>query len=158
MSWVSIVVILTVLQTGHFGVWFPVGARDLSFSRTSTLTLGFTHPCIQYVLGTISPAVRWTGHGVDDSPPPRAEVKNEWSYTSLSAYIPSWCSQGQLCPYRILITIFLHSKKKERNTVHVGVATDMYTLHSLFGNQVTHDTYSHHKIHHHNVQVTCKSV
>jgi hypothetical protein len=32
--------------------------------------------------GGLPPGVKWSGHEVDHSPPPSAEVKRAWSYTS----------------------------------------------------------------------------
>jgi len=52
----------------------------------------------------------WEGQPVykaDHSPPCRAEVRNEWSYTSVS----SWCAQGQLyfLPWWVLNKLFDYS-------------------------------------------------
>jgi hypothetical protein len=52
-------------------------------------------PPIQWIL-LIFPGVKRPGHNFDHSPPPRSEVKNEWSYSlPLLPLMPSRCVQGQ---------------------------------------------------------------
>jgi hypothetical protein len=63
--------ILTRVRAGRSGVWFPLGTRSLSFSKSRRSSLGPTQtPVDQGSLGRET-----------DSPPPSAEVKNEWCYT-----------------------------------------------------------------------------
>jgi hypothetical protein len=45
------------------------------FSTASRLTLGPTHPPIQWVLGALSLGEKGQGHEADHSPPSSAEVK-----------------------------------------------------------------------------------
>jgi hypothetical protein len=49
----------------------------LLFFTASRPVLGPTQPPIQWVLGVLSPGVRWLGHGADHSPLPSAEFKND---------------------------------------------------------------------------------
>jgi hypothetical protein len=52
-----------------------------------------TQPPIQRVPGVLSLAVKRPGREADHSPPPSAEVKNVWSYTSTPQYVfMAWCS------------------------------------------------------------------
>ena len=44
----------------------------------------------------LTPMSSW--HGFDHKPKSRAKVKNEWSYTTIHAYTPSWHAQGQFLP------------------------------------------------------------
>jgi hypothetical protein len=37
------------------------------------------------------------GSEVEHSPPSKAEVKKQWSYTSKPCYMPLWHGQGQIC-------------------------------------------------------------
>jgi len=48
----------------------------------SRLALGPNQPPIQWVPGALSLGVKRLGCEADHSPPPSAEVKNVWSYTS----------------------------------------------------------------------------
>jgi hypothetical protein len=45
-------------------------------SITSRPVLGPTQPPIQWVLGTLSPGVKWPGREADHSPPSSVEVKS----------------------------------------------------------------------------------
>jgi hypothetical protein len=48
---------------------------------------------IQWVLGVLSTWVKQLGCEADHSPPPSAQVKNAWSYTSTPQYVLMvWCS------------------------------------------------------------------
>jgi hypothetical protein len=51
------------------------------FATVSRTALGPTQP-IPWVLGALSLGVRRLGREADHSPPPSAEVKNAWNYTS----------------------------------------------------------------------------
>jgi len=53
----------------------------------SRLALGPTQCSIQWILGAVSPRVKWPGHEADHSPPSCAMVKNTWSYTSTPPYV-----------------------------------------------------------------------
>jgi hypothetical protein len=59
-------------------------------TTVSRRALGPTQPPIQWVTGALSVGVKWPGHEADHSPPPSAEVKNAWSYTST----PPVCLHG----------------------------------------------------------------
>jgi hypothetical protein len=64
--------------------WFE-SRQDLGiflFTTASRPALGPTQPPIQWVPGALSLWVRRPGREADQSPPPSAEVKNGWSYTS----------------------------------------------------------------------------
>jgi len=52
------------------------------FASTSRPAQGATQPPIQWVMGDCYPGVKRPGREADHSPPPRAKVKNAWSYTS----------------------------------------------------------------------------
>jgi hypothetical protein len=52
-----------------------------------------TQPPIQWLMGTLSPGVRWPWCECDHSPPTSAEVKKTWIYTSTIAY--AFVAQGQ---------------------------------------------------------------
>jgi hypothetical protein len=52
------------------------------FTTASRTALGPTHPPIQWIPGAPSLGVKRQGIEADHSPPPSAEVKNAWSYTS----------------------------------------------------------------------------
>jgi len=52
------------------------------------------------------PEIKRTGHERNHSPPPSAEVKNKWSYTStpLPPHMPSWRGHGR--PYLLTLCVF----------------------------------------------------
>jgi hypothetical protein len=54
----------------------------LFITAVSRLSLGPTHPPIQWVPGALSMGVKRPGREADHSSPSSAEVKNAWSYTS----------------------------------------------------------------------------
>jgi hypothetical protein len=66
------------------GVRVPAGARN--FSTSFRPVLGPTHPLVQCVPGVLSPGVKRPGSDADLSPPPSAEVKRIWIYTSTTPY------------------------------------------------------------------------
>jgi hypothetical protein len=43
---------------------------------------------IQWIMGVLSPVVKWPGHESVHRPLSNAEVKNAWSYTSTSTVSP----------------------------------------------------------------------
>jgi hypothetical protein len=62
------------------------------FSTASRLDLGPTQPPIQRVPEALSPSAKQLGRETDHSPPPSAEVKNVWRYTSPSqSFFTVWC-------------------------------------------------------------------
>jgi hypothetical protein len=62
------------------------------FTTTYILSLRLSQLPIQWVLGALTPGVKWPGHEADDSPPSCAEVKNTWSCTTISQYVfVAWC-------------------------------------------------------------------
>jgi hypothetical protein len=63
-------------------VRFPAGAGNFFFTIVSSMALGSTHPPIQWVPEALSLRVKRPVCEADRSPPPSAEVKNAWSYTS----------------------------------------------------------------------------
>jgi hypothetical protein len=68
------------------------GLGKFLFTTASRTALGPTQPPIQWVPGVFSLGVKRLGREADHSPPPSAEVKNAWSYTSTSQYVfMVWC-------------------------------------------------------------------
>jgi hypothetical protein len=68
--------------------WFESG-QELGIFLCTTASrpaLGTTHPPIQWVPGALSLGAKRPGHDANHSPPPSAEVKNAWSYTSTPRY------------------------------------------------------------------------
>jgi hypothetical protein len=57
------------------GVRFPAGAGNFSLRHR-------VQPPIEWVSGALSLEVKQPVHEADHSPPPVAEFKNAWSYTS----------------------------------------------------------------------------
>jgi hypothetical protein len=80
------VYIVARLQAGWSRVKIAARARDFLFPKVSRPALGPTQPPDWQVLGVLSPNVRWPWHEVDQSPPSRAEVMNEWTYISTPPY------------------------------------------------------------------------
>jgi hypothetical protein len=69
----------------------PSTSKILLFSTTSRAALGPIQPPIQWVLGAISPGVKWSEGKADHSPPSSAEVKNGGAIPSLP-HMSSWHS------------------------------------------------------------------
>jgi hypothetical protein len=66
-----------------------LGIFLFTMSRTALVS---TQPPIHWVPGALSLGVHQPGCEADHSPPPSAEVKNAWSYTSTPQYIfMAWC-------------------------------------------------------------------
>jgi hypothetical protein len=74
-------------------VWFPLGAGTFLFpTAVFRSDLGPTRPPIQWVPGALSPRIKRPRCKGDHSPPSSAEVKNAWSYTSITPYVfMAWC-------------------------------------------------------------------
>jgi hypothetical protein len=67
----------------------PVGSRI--FSTSSRVALGSTQPPLRWIQGALSPEIKRPGLEANHSPPTVAEVKQMWSYTSIT-HTPSWRS------------------------------------------------------------------
>jgi hypothetical protein len=73
------------------GVQFSAGAGDFSLLHHILQTGSGAYPA-SYPMGTLSLAVKCLGYEADHSPPPSAEIKNAWHYTSTPQYIfMAWC-------------------------------------------------------------------
>jgi hypothetical protein len=58
--------------------------------------LGPIQPPIKWVLGALTPGVKWTGHEANHSPSSSAKVKTLWNYTSTPQYVfMVWCLIGK---------------------------------------------------------------
>jgi hypothetical protein len=80
------------LDDWMIGVQFLVGAVIFSL-RHCVQTGSGAHPA-SYLMGTgaLSLGVKRPGREADHSPPCSTDVKNEWSYTSISQYVfMAWC-------------------------------------------------------------------
>jgi predicted membrane channel-forming protein YqfA (hemolysin III family) len=76
------------------GVQFLVGTimGIFLFATASRQALELTQLPIQWVLGALSPGVKWLWCEVDHLPPSGPNIKNEWSYTSIPQYMfMAWC-------------------------------------------------------------------
>jgi hypothetical protein len=65
----------------------PGGGKNFHPSMSSTPALGPTPPPIQWVLGALSPVVKWLGHEAHYSHPTSAKVKKTWVSTSTPPYV-----------------------------------------------------------------------
>jgi hypothetical protein len=52
------------------------------FSTMPSIAPGYIQPSVQWVLGTLSPGVKWLESEADNSTPSSTKVKNTWSNTS----------------------------------------------------------------------------
>jgi hypothetical protein len=53
------------------------------YTMASRPVLGPTQPPIEWVLGELTPSVKWQGHEADYLTPSSANIKYAWSYTSI---------------------------------------------------------------------------
>jgi hypothetical protein len=79
--------IMTRLEAGRSGFYSLQGLGIFLFTSASRPALGPTQPPIQWVPGALSLGVKGTGREDNHLHPSRAEVKNAWSYTSVSPYV-----------------------------------------------------------------------
>jgi hypothetical protein len=87
----SSVSIVTRLRDRRPWFDFRQGLQVFLLATASLPALGPTQPPIQSV-----PWIKRPGREADHSPPPSAEVKNAWSYTSTPPYIfMVWCLMKQ---------------------------------------------------------------
>jgi hypothetical protein len=68
---------------GVLGFDSRCGLGILLFTTVSRTALGLTQPPMKWVPGALSMGVKWPEREADHSPPSSAEVRNEWSYTSI---------------------------------------------------------------------------
>jgi hypothetical protein len=95
---------------GYFGIQISAGARDFSFSKTSRPALGLSQPPVQLVSGVLIVGVKQLGYEVDHSPPSSAEVKNEWSCTSVPPYAFMACRGNTLpVPLSVISVLSLYA-------------------------------------------------
>jgi hypothetical protein len=81
-------IILGQYHTGHGSI--PGGGKIFLIPTVSRSALGPTQPPNQWVLGPLSPGVKWPGHETDHSPPSSAKVKNDGAIPPLPNML-SWC-------------------------------------------------------------------
>jgi hypothetical protein len=81
----SVISAVSILRTGLFGVRIPVEASDL-FSKTFRPGRGPPNRPFNGYRGLFPPKTKRTVREVGHIPAFRAEVKSEWSYTSISIH------------------------------------------------------------------------
>jgi hypothetical protein len=85
----------------------PGGDKRLNFVyKISTLAVWFTQPPTPYLLGGISPVVGRLLHEVYHSPPPSAELKNEWSFPPLNRMLSRWAQGKKILSFVSPICVF----------------------------------------------------
>jgi hypothetical protein len=82
----SAIGIVTVYGLDDRGVGVESWYGQNFLFTSSRPALGRTQPPIQWVPGPLSRGVKRQGHKADHSPPPSAEVKKMWIYTSTPQY------------------------------------------------------------------------
>jgi hypothetical protein len=82
-------------RAGWSVVRIPVGVREFYLFQNVPNVFG-AHPAVYSVNTGVFPEVKRPGRDVNHSSQYSAEVKNEWSYTSLPPCMPSWHEQGKL--------------------------------------------------------------
>jgi hypothetical protein len=61
-------------------------------SEAPRLAVGRAQSRFQWILGSLAPGANQPGHRVDCSPPSSAEIKNEWSHTSIPPNVFMTCT------------------------------------------------------------------
>jgi hypothetical protein len=103
------------LRARWSGIRVPAVTGNFSFHHRDQTGSG-SHP-VSYPMGIrdFSLGVKRPGREANHSPPPSAEVKNTWSYTSIPQYaFVAWCSikaEGQLYLYLYLLLSKLMSSE-----------------------------------------------
>jgi hypothetical protein len=87
------------------GVQFLAKARFFSSPQSPDQLLAPTQPPIQWVLGALSPEIKWPGWEPDHSPPSSAKVKNGGTISPLP--MSSW-HRASLIKYRDNFTFFFY--------------------------------------------------
>jgi hypothetical protein len=100
---------------------FPTRARNV-FSPKPTLWLWPNKRPTHWVFTVLSLGIMWPGREADHSPSSSAEVKNEWSYTSIP-HSASRQEEQQL--YLYLTHVFLEKK-------HTNVTVSIVQTNSAF--------------------------
>ena len=95
------------LRVGRFGVWTPVGERDVLFSNSSKPSLGPKKPPINCVAGFL-PGTKLPGDETDRLSPTIAEVKSRWAYTSTPP-IQAYLTRTRSITFLLLSPIFIGS-------------------------------------------------
>ena len=73
--------------------------REILFPLKNVYTLSESKPASYSAVTRVPPPPppggKEEGEGdIDHSLPSTVEVKNEWSYSSVRSFMPSWCDQG----------------------------------------------------------------
>jgi hypothetical protein len=74
----------------------PIGTRGITVNKASRPTLDSTYPRTEWVMGALSPGVKQPGRKSDHKPLSSDEIKNDWSYISLSPYSFVACARETL--------------------------------------------------------------
>jgi hypothetical protein len=66
---------------------FLAQAKDFSVLQRFRLTLGPALPHTQWILEVVSPRLKLSKRGTNNSRPFKAEDRNDWSYASTTTYV-----------------------------------------------------------------------
>jgi hypothetical protein len=65
---------------------FPYAKDNILFSKMPRVALRSSQCPIQWAMGATATGEKQSQHEADHSPPYKAEITNEWSYTSISPH------------------------------------------------------------------------
>jgi hypothetical protein len=110
-------------------VRFPAGAGNFSLHhRVQTGCWAHQHR-IKWVPGALFPRVKQPGPEADHSPPPSAEVKNAWSYTSTHQYVfIPWCLAKHSDYHRVLQENVIMRVRKFWAEMYIAMAARTVTI------------------------------
>ena len=93
-----VVGIVTRLRAGRSGFRIPIAARDF-VPLQNVQTGSGAHPASSLIRTEVLPReIKRSGHKINLSYPPSAEVTNQWSYASTPSFMPSWRGQEKNLP------------------------------------------------------------
>jgi hypothetical protein len=76
-----------IFQKREFFITTAGRVKNFLLPTLSRPALGPTQSPVNWVLGDLSPGVRWPWHEADHSSPTSAEVKKMWIYTPTPPYV-----------------------------------------------------------------------
>jgi hypothetical protein len=79
------------------------------FSSTFGFALGPIQPHMEWLPRVLSIDIKWLWYEADHSPPSSAEVKNEWSFTSIPPYVHGMHRDNFIFYFQNVSTLYIYT-------------------------------------------------